>query len=64
MFWQIRRDFISLFTCGKDNLGHLDPIDGLRSIANLSIIFVHLTQIFNAFVSPYPHAEWQECGMS
>jgi len=60
MFWQIQRDFISLFTRGKDNTNHLDPIDGLRSIANLSIIFVHISMIFNAFVRPYPHFEWQE----
>jgi len=60
MFWQIRRDFISLFTRGKDNKSYLDPIDGLRSIANLSIILLHLVTIFSAFLLPYPHIEWQQ----
>jgi peptidoglycan/LPS O-acetylase OafA/YrhL len=60
MFWQIRRDFISLFTRGKDNTNYLDPIDGLRSIANLSIIFLHLVVIFSTFISPYPDLQWQE----
>jgi peptidoglycan/LPS O-acetylase OafA/YrhL len=60
MFWQLRRDLISLFTRGNDHKSSLDPIDGLRSIANLSIIFLHLVTIFSSLVLPYPHIEWQE----
>jgi peptidoglycan/LPS O-acetylase OafA/YrhL len=60
MFWQFQGDFLSLFTRGNDKKSYLDPIDGLRSIANLSIILLHLVIMFSAFVSPYPNIEWQQ----
>ena len=52
--------FRSLFERGKTNTTHLDPIDGLRSIANLSIMFVHISMLFSAFIPPYPDLQWQE----
>jgi len=55
---------MSLFTRGNNNESYLDPIDGFRSIANLSIILLHLVAIFSAFLLPYPHNEWNEFLMS
>ena len=61
MFWQYRRDFISLFTRDDNNSQcYFHPIDGLRSIANLSIVLLHLITILTILRLPYPHAEWQE----
>lgn len=59
-YWQIRRDFVSLFRRDDDTKGYFDPIDGLRAIANLSIILCHLITIFGAFVPSYPHVQWHE----
>ncbi|CAF0918862.1 unnamed protein product [Adineta steineri] len=58
MFWQIQRDFSSLFTRRNDKDNHFHPIDGLRSISNLLIISLHLVAIFTTFISPYPHSQW------
>ncbi len=60
MLWQIKKDFVSLFTRGNDKENYLDPIDGLRSICNLSIILVHLVIMFSAFIPPYPHIKWKQ----
>jgi peptidoglycan/LPS O-acetylase OafA/YrhL len=64
MFWKIREDLISLFIRDVDNKSYLNPIDGLRSIANILIILLHLISIFSAFISPYPDKEWEEYLMS
>jgi len=63
MFWQIKKDFVSLFTRDKDD-NYFHPIDGLRSIANLSIMLLHLVTIFSAFISPNSDVEWQNYLMS
>jgi peptidoglycan/LPS O-acetylase OafA/YrhL len=60
MLWQFRRDFVSLFTRGNDKENYLNPIDGLRSIASLLIILLHLVAILTSFVSPYPDVQWQQ----
>ncbi|CAF4779291.1 unnamed protein product, partial [Rotaria sp. Silwood2] len=60
LYWQIQRDFLSLFSRDDFTKGYFDPIDGLRAIANLLIISCHLVTIFGAFVPSYPHVQWQE----
>ena len=60
MLWQFRQDFCSLFIRNNDNQNYFQPLDGLRSIANLSIILLHLITILTALRSPYPAIEWQE----
>ena len=64
MFWEIQKDFLSLFRRGTGCNNYLNSIDGLRSLANLSIVFVHLLIIYTAFVLPYPNKQWQELLMS
>ena len=59
MFWQLRRDFTSLFSRKNNSQNHLYPVDGLRAIASLLIILCHLVTIFSAFVPSYPSIEWQ-----
>lgn len=60
MYWQIRRDFYSLFKRSKSDENHLDPIDGLRSIANLSIMLLHISMLFSSLVPSYPDLKWKE----
>lgn len=60
MFWQIRNDFFSLFHRGSNLENYLNPLDGLRSLANFSIVFLHLIIIYTSFIRSYPHEEWQE----
>ncbi|CAF1178930.1 unnamed protein product [Rotaria sordida] len=60
LYWQIQRDFLALFSRDDVTNGYFDPIDGLRAIANLLIIFCHLVTIFSAFIPSYPHIQWQE----
>ena len=57
MFWSIKKDLKSLFTRDEYS-NYFDPIDGLRSIANLSIILLHLMSIYSAFISPSNVVEW------
>ena len=60
MYWQIRRDFYSLFKRSKFDENHLDPIDGLRSIANLSIMFLNISMLFTLLVPAYPDRKWND----
>ena len=57
MFWEIKKDLKSLFT-RNENSNRFDPIDGLRSIANINIILLHLMSIYSAFISPENVHEW------
>ena len=55
IFWRIKEDFGLLFTSSSS---HLKPIDGLRSIACLMLITVHVFLMLDAFIPPYPNEEW------
>ena len=60
MIWQFQRDFWSVFRRSNDNQNYLHSIDGLRSIASLLIILLHLVAIFTSFMLPYPNIQWQQ----
>ncbi|CAF1391072.1 unnamed protein product [Adineta steineri] len=51
--FQPKEDLKSLF---QPNF--FPPIDGLRALASLSIIYVHICQIFVLFIPMYPAKEW------
>ena len=55
MFQRMKKDFSSLFSSDGN---HFQPIDGLRSLACLSIILVHTITVLQLFLPPYPHPEW------
>ncbi|CAF4490377.1 unnamed protein product, partial [Rotaria sp. Silwood2] len=51
--FQPKQDFQSLF---KSN--SFSTIDGLRALASLSIIYLHVSQLFVLFIPMYPAKEW------
>ncbi|CAF1259323.1 unnamed protein product [Adineta ricciae] len=59
MYWQISKDFLSLFTRPNCQDNHFDSIDGFRSIASLLITSLHIVGIFSTLLLPYPNIEWQ-----
>ncbi|CAF0761115.1 unnamed protein product [Adineta steineri] len=51
--WQLKEDIYSLFQSEK-----YAPINGMRSISCLAIISLHIGQLLNSFIPPYPHIQW------
>ena len=51
--WQPKDDFKSLFQQPK-----YGSIDGMRSISCIMIISIHIGNVLNAFIPPYPDPQW------
>ncbi|CAF1274944.1 unnamed protein product [Adineta steineri] len=51
--WQLKEDIYSLFQSEK-----YAPINGMRSISCLIIVSLHIGNLLNTFIPPYPHIEW------
>jgi peptidoglycan/LPS O-acetylase OafA/YrhL len=51
--FQVKEDFQSLF---KSN--SFPTVDGLRALTSLSIIYLHVSQLFVLFIPMYPSKEW------
>ncbi|CAF3078340.1 unnamed protein product [Rotaria sp. Silwood2] len=51
--FQPKQDFQSLF---KSN--SFPTVDGLRALASLSIVYLHVSQLFVLFIPMYPAKEW------
>jgi peptidoglycan/LPS O-acetylase OafA/YrhL len=51
--WRLKEDVYSLFQQQK-----YAPIDGMRAISCLMIVSIHIGNILNAFIPPYPHMQW------